>query len=115
MGNDGILTLLIRQLTKAALSAELEPYLAQNVEANRKNGSVKKTPTGTFELATPRDRNGTFEPQLVNKYQTTLSDEIERKIIRLLASGDELSGHQPSLCLQRFNRHHQCGNGQSYP
>ncbi|WP_410965836.1 transposase, partial [Salmonella sp. SAL4438] len=40
-----------------------------------------------FELTTPRDRNGTFEPQLVKKHQTTLSDEIERKIIRLFALG----------------------------
>ncbi|MGN1518281.1 transposase, partial [Yersinia enterocolitica] len=39
--------------------------------------------TGRFELTTPRDRNGTFEPQLVKKHQTTLSDEIERKIIRM--------------------------------
>ena len=60
------------------------------MEANRKNGSGKKTiktPTGSFELTTPRDRNGTFEPQLVKKHQTTLSDEIERKIIRLFALG----------------------------
>ncbi|WP_262140938.1 IS256 family transposase, partial [Serratia ficaria] len=59
-------------------------------EANRKNGSGKKTvkaTTGSFELATPRDRNGTFEPQLVKKHQTTLSDEIEQKIIRLFALG----------------------------
>lgn len=50
------------------------------MEANRKNSSGKKTiktPSGTFELATPRDRNGTFEPQIVKTYQTTLSDEIE--------------------------------------
>lgn len=89
-GKDGILTPLIKQLTEAALSAELDSHLAQNVEANRKNGSGKKTikaPTGSFELATPRDRNGSFEPQLVKKHQTTLSDEIERKIIRLFALG----------------------------
>ncbi|GAB0922396.1 hypothetical protein KU15F66_38870 [Escherichia coli] len=37
---------------------------------------------------TPRDRNGSFEPQLVKKHQTTLSDEIEQKIIcRLFALG----------------------------
>jgi putative transposase len=36
---------------------------------------------------TPRDRNGTFEPQLVKKHQTTLSDELECKIIRLYALG----------------------------
>lgn len=60
------------------------------MEANRKNGFGKKTikaTTGSFELATPRDRNGTFEPQLVKKHQTTLSDEIEQKIIRLFAHG----------------------------
>ncbi|EAA8358499.1 IS256 family transposase, partial [Salmonella enterica subsp. enterica serovar Poona] len=89
-GKDGILTPLIKQLTEAALAAELDSHLASDVEANRKNGSGKKTikaPTDSFELATPRDRNGTFEPQLVKKHQTTLSDETERKIIRLFAPG----------------------------
>lgn len=46
-----------------------------------------KAPTGSFELTTLRDRNGTFEPQLVKKHQTTLSDEIECKIIRQFALG----------------------------
>ncbi|CCV60359.1 IS256 family transposase [Yersinia enterocolitica] len=89
-GKDGILTQLIKQLTEAALAAELDSHLAQDLEANRKNGFGKKTikaPTGRFELTTPRDRNGTFEPQLVKKHQTTLSDEIERKIIRMFALG----------------------------
>lgn len=43
MGKDGILIPLIKQLTEAALSAELDSYLAQDVAANRKNGSGKKT------------------------------------------------------------------------
>ncbi len=117
-GKDGFLTLLIKQLTEDALSAELESHLAQDVEANRKNGSGKKTikaPTGTFELATLRDRNGTFEPQLVKKYQTTLSDEIEYKIIRLFALGMSYQDISREICLQRFNRHYQSGNGQSHP
>ena len=89
-GKDGILTPLIKQLTEAALAAELDSHLAHDVEATRKNSSGKKTikaTTGSFELTTPRDRNGTFEPQLVKKRQTTLSDEIEQKIIRLFALG----------------------------
>lgn len=60
------------------------------MEENRNNGSGKKTikaPTGNFELAMPLDRNGAFEPSLVKKHQTTLSDEIEHKIIRLFALG----------------------------
>ncbi|MTC21183.1 IS256 family transposase [Providencia stuartii] len=89
-GKDGILTPLIKQLTEAALAAELDSHLTNDAEANRRNGSTKKTikaPTGSFELATPRDRNGSFEPQLVKKHQTTLSNEIEQKIIRLFALG----------------------------
>ncbi len=89
-GKDGILTPSIKQLTEAALAAEQDSHLAQDITANRKNGSSKKTlkiPSGAFELATPRDRNGTFEPQRVKKHQTTLSDGIERKIIRMLALG----------------------------
>lgn len=81
---------LIKQLTEAALAAELDSYLTNDAEANRRNGSTKKTikaPTGNFELGTPRDRNGSFEPQLVKKHQTTLSNEIEQKIIRLFALG----------------------------
>ncbi len=51
-------TPLIKQLTEAALSAELT-LIWLRMEANRKNGLLAKTikaPTGTFELATPRDR-----------------------------------------------------------
>ena len=46
-----------------------------------------KTEYGTFELDTPRDRNGSFEPQLVKKNQTHLSDEIERKMLSLFSLG----------------------------
>lgn len=81
---------MIKQLTEAALAAELDSHLANDVKANRRNGVTKKTikaPRGCFELATPRDRNGSFEPQLVKKHQTTLSNEIEQKIIRLFTLG----------------------------
>ena len=42
-GKDGILTPLIKQLTGAAMQAELEQRLAQDETANRKNGSTPKT------------------------------------------------------------------------
>jgi len=58
---------------------------------NRRNGfnkkSIKGTSDGTFELETPRDRNGTFEPQIVKKHQTTISDEIEEKILSMYGLG----------------------------
>ena len=89
-GKDGILTPLIKQLTEAAMQAELEQHLAQDETPNRKNGSTSKTIksiAGRFELNTPRDRAGTFEPQIIKKHQTQLTDELERKIIALFALG----------------------------
>jgi len=52
-GKDGILTPLIKQLTEAALKAELDAHLASDDTVNRKNGTTKKnikSPSGSFEL-----------------------------------------------------------------
>ena len=85
-GKDGALTPLIKQLTEMALQAELETHLSQDLERNRKNGTSSKTmksANGTFDLETPRDRNGSFEPELVKKNQTHMSDELESKMLSL--------------------------------
>ena len=98
-GKDGVLTPLIKNLTEAALEGELDSHLGQEIAANRKNGKSKKTIktlNGSFELDTPRDRAGTFSPQLIKKHQTTLSDEIEEKIIALYGLGmsyKDISSH----------------------
>ena len=42
-GKDGVLTPLIKKLTEAALEAELDSHLAQDVVPNRKNGKTRKT------------------------------------------------------------------------
>ena len=89
-GKDGVLTPLIKQLTEAALSAELDSHLANDVMPNRKNGQSKKTlktSAGKITLDTPRDRAGTFEPQFVKKNQTSVSDEIESKILSMYGRG----------------------------
>ncbi|MBB1270995.1 transposase, partial [Shewanella sp. SR44-3] len=89
-GKDSILGPLIKQLTEAALQAELEQHLAHDEQPNRKNGKTAKTikhPSGSFELDTPRDRNGSFEPQLIKKNQTTLTDEIDRKVLSMFSMG----------------------------
>ncbi|WP_413732083.1 MULTISPECIES: transposase, partial [unclassified Shewanella] len=89
-GKDGILTPLIKQLTEAALNVELDQHLEDKQPGNRRNGKTSKTlktATGSFELHTPRDRDGTFEPQVVKKNQTYLTDEMERKIIALFSLG----------------------------
>ncbi len=89
-GKDGVLAPLIKQLTEAALEAELESHLSKEIK-NRKNGKSSKkmkSSVGEFELEVPRDRNGTFEPQLVKKHQTYMSDQIEQKILALYALGN---------------------------
>lgn len=89
-GENGFLTPLVKQLTEAALKAELEQHLQHDPQPNRKNGVTRKTlkaTTGSFELDTPRDRAGRFVPKLVKKNQTHLTDEIERKIVSLFAHG----------------------------
>ena len=102
-GKDGLLAPLIKQLTEVALEAEVESHIANDVlngRANRRNGfnskTIKGTSDGNFELDTPRDRNGTFEPQIVKKHQTTISDEIEEKILSMYGLGmsyTDISSH----------------------
>ena len=92
-GKDGVLAPLVKELVEAALEAEIESHIADEVlqgKRNRRNGYNRKTVkslSGEFELATPRDREGNFEPQIVQKHQTTISDEIEEKILSMYALG----------------------------
>lgn len=92
-GKDGVLAPLVKQLVEAALEAEVESHIKDDVlsgNRNRKNGKTSKTiksTDGTFELNTPRDRAGSFEPQLIKKNQTTISNEIEERIISMYGLG----------------------------
>lgn len=93
-GKEGALTPLIKQLTEMALQAELETHLSQDLESNRKNGKTSKTmksSSGEFVLDTPRDRNNSFEPEIVKKHQTHVSDELESKMLSLFALGNSYS------------------------
>ena len=91
MGEGGALTPLIKQIIEASLEGELEAHLEGSPEGtNRRNGKLKKTvksDTGSFELSTPRDREGSFEPQLVKKRQTILNEALDEKILNLYALG----------------------------
>lgn len=103
MGAGGALTPLIKQIIEASLEGEMEAHLSEipsdEVEGNRRNGRSKKTvksEIGSFDLETPRDRNGTFEPQLVKKRQTILNAALDEKILALYSLGmsyDDISKH----------------------
>ena len=82
---------------EGGLEAELDEELGyskydyRNKETdNSRNGHSTKTvksSLGDIELSIPRDRKGEFEPQLVKKNQTTLSGDIEEKILSMYAKG----------------------------
>ncbi|MHA6853605.1 transposase, partial [Ralstonia pseudosolanacearum] len=79
LGESGLAGLLKKQLAERMLAAELTHHLAaeaqQGRSGNHRNGSSPKTvltPNGEMELDIPRDRQATFEPQLVAKYQRRL-------------------------------------------
>lgn len=88
---------MIRQVLQSGLSAELDEELGytrydyRNKETeNSRNGFSKKTmhtSLGDVSIDVPRDRDGDFEPQLVQKHQNTLTQDIEAKIISMYAKG----------------------------
>lgn len=107
-GQTGILQELTKALAERALSTEMEvhlseersdpPLLEQNAPTNRRNGTSQKTVTtdiGKIVLDIPRDRNGTFDPLLISKYQRRFP-EFDAKIISMYARGmstREIQGH----------------------
>lgn len=96
MGEGGIFKQLTKALVERCLSAELDHHLTEEkAEAdasspkNRRNGASKKTIKGEFseaEIGIPRDRNGSFDPRLIEKGQTRFTG-FDGKILSLYARG----------------------------
>jgi len=105
-GPQGLLKQLTGALVERALKAELGHHLdherATEGRANRRNGHSSKTlqtEQGPVPLAVPRDREGTFEPQLVKKHQTRIP-ALDEKILALYARGlsaRDIQGHLHEL------------------
>src|SRR5262245_61558826 len=118
---------LYQQIKKAlierALAAELTEHLgyekgdpAGRGRGNSRNGSSAKTvltEDGEVDIAVPRDRAGTFEPQLIAKGQTHF-DGFDEKILSLYARGmtvREIQGHLLELYGTEVSPDHQPGYG----
>ncbi len=91
-GKDGAFAPMLKSFLEAALEGELDSHLDEDErkEGNRKNGRTSKTiqtSTGALEIETSRDRNATFEPELVKKRETVLADTLETKILGLYGLG----------------------------
>lgn len=89
-GKEGILAPMIKRLVEKSLEGELEGHLNESSEPNRRNGKkskVVKTSFGKVEIETPRDRNSSFQPQILPKRVTTLGEALDHKVISMYAKG----------------------------
>ena len=96
IGENGLLKQLTKMLVERALDAEMAEHLGHgknepvtNLSGNARNGKSKKTLKGEFgelPIEIPRDRQGSFEPQLIPKHQTRWSG-FDDKILSLYARG----------------------------
>ena len=96
MGSNGAIKKLLKQSLEAMLDSELSEHLGYekhsssgNNSGNNRNGRSKKTlrnDNGEIEITVPRDRNGEFDPVIVQKYERTIGP-IEDKIISMYAKG----------------------------
>lgn len=87
----------VGDILENGLEAELDDELGYSKydyrnkdTGNSRNGhstKTMKTSFGEVDIAVPRDRKGEFEPQLVRKQQTSLSGDIEEKILSMYAKG----------------------------
>lgn len=86
---------LLQEMLNSMLEGEIDGHLddQERDTGNRKNGKSKKllkTSSGTIEVTTPRDRSGSFEPEIVRKRETIMAQSLEDKIIGLYGLGTSL-------------------------
>ena len=96
IGEDGLLKHLTKLVVERALEAEMTEHLGHgknepvaNGAGNTRNGKSRKTLKGEFgelPIEVPRDRHGSFEPQLIPKHQTRWAG-FDDKILSLYARG----------------------------
>jgi putative transposase len=104
-GPDGLLKKLTKRVVERAMSAELTDHLGYELgeeppegQPNRRNGLTSKTlitDHGPVEVELPRDRDGSFEPQIIPKHQRRFAG-FDDKIISMYARGmttREISKH----------------------
>ncbi|RCR65434.1 MULTISPECIES: IS256 family transposase [Larkinella] len=91
-GEGGLFAPLLKHFLESALEGEMSHHLVQTrlPEQNRRNGKTSKkvkSSAGLLDLQTPRDRTGSYQPQLVPKRQVVLTPQLEQKILSLYGMG----------------------------
>lgn len=89
-GKDGVLAPLLKRILEAGMQGELQAHLESDKTSNRRNGKMSKgvkTSFGKVVIETPRDRNSTFDPQILPKRKTVLGEALDHKVISLYSFG----------------------------
>ena len=91
-GKDGALAPMLERILNAALEGEMDAHLSNESResGNRRNGKMSKTVQtqyGEVTVETPRDRDGSFDPQTVRKRETILAEGMADRIIGMYAFG----------------------------
>ena len=91
-GKDGALAPMLERILNAALEGEMDAHLSKESResGNRRNGKMSKTVQtqyGEVTVETPRDRDGSFDPQTVRKRETILAEGMADQIIGMYAFG----------------------------
>ena len=94
-GKGGAFAPLLQEMLDSILEGEINGHLQEEQRdiGNRKNGKNKKvvkTSAGNIEVTTPRDRLGSFEPEIIRKRETIMAQSLEDKIIGLYGLGTSL-------------------------
>lgn len=101
-----MMSVLLEEVLVEELNEELGyskyDYRNKNTD-NSRNGHSQKTmhtSYGDMDVAIPRDRNGEYEPQVIKKYQNTVTQDMEEKILSMYAKGmttGDIESHMKEL------------------
>lgn len=89
-GPDGAMTGMIKRILQAALDGEMDEHIKDD-RPNRRNGHTEKqvqTSMGPVDLEPPRDRNASFDPKIVGKWERRIAPDIENQILSLYGMGN---------------------------
>lgn len=105
VGEDGVFTDMLQAFVNASLEGEMDEHLKNKTNTstekkNRRNGYNNKqikSRVGSFDIQTPRDRNGDYDPQMVKKWERELGSGMDDIILSLYARGQSVSDVQNQL------------------
>jgi putative transposase len=103
-GENGVLTPLIQRFLQKAMETEMKLHIEDSkAEGNRRNGHGQKqvkTDLGEVSITPPRDRQGSFAPEILPKRQTTLTGTLDKQILSMYAKGmsyEAIRGHMRDI------------------